>query len=183
MRLHGMNSLVSKQVATELGFASSYSDLPSKQNDDWITRRIARQEIELDSTETKVKHLELIQGVVNRLASDSFSVKRWTVLLVAASFVLMARMEGAVLVGLSMLFVTIVFWFLDGYFLWQERLYRKIYDHVRVQESENTDFSMNTGPFRRLEKCTWLSATFSLTLAMFYGVLGFANAMLIIFHV
>lgn len=30
----------------------------------------------------KHKHLEMIQGVINRLASKSFSIKQWTVMLV-----------------------------------------------------------------------------------------------------
>ena len=36
--------------------------------------------------ESKLKHLELIQGVINRLGSDSFRMKGWTVVLVAAVF-------------------------------------------------------------------------------------------------
>ena len=41
----------------------------------------------------KIKHLEFIQGVINRLASDSFRLKGWSVVLVSALFVLSAR-EG-----------------------------------------------------------------------------------------
>ena len=47
--------------------------------------------------ESKHKHLEFIQGVVNRLASDSFRLKGWAVVLVAALFVLLvgqARIEA-----------------------------------------------------------------------------------------
>ena len=43
----------------------------------------------------KIKHLEFIQGVINRLASDSFRMKGWCVVLVAALFILMAR-EGRI---------------------------------------------------------------------------------------
>ena len=43
----------------------------------------------------KHKHLEMIQGVINRLASNSFSIKQWTVMLVSALLVLVAR-EGSV---------------------------------------------------------------------------------------
>lgn len=32
----------------------------------------------------KIKHLEFIQGVINRLASDSFRMKGWSVVLVSA---------------------------------------------------------------------------------------------------
>ena len=119
--------------------------------------------------EAKLKHLELIQGVINRLATNSFRIKGWAVVLVSALLVLLARKEsiGFVYVG----FVPVlVFWGLDGYFLWQERLFRDLYDYVRELEEADIDFSMDIGSFKR----TWLSATFSTTLIPFYAALGLA---------
>ena len=78
--------------------------------------------------DNKIKHLEFIQGVINRLASDSFRMKGWCVVLVAALFILLAR-EGRVEFIAVALIPVIAFWGLDGYFLWQERLYRARYDH------------------------------------------------------
>ena len=77
----------------------------------------------------KIKHLEFIQSVINRLATDSFRMKGWCVVLVAALFILLARQGRVKFVALI---PVIVFWGLDGYFLWQERLYRALYDHVRA---------------------------------------------------
>jgi len=92
--------------------------------------------------EAKLKHLEFIQGVINRLATDSFRVKGWSVVLIAALFVLLAR-EGRVEFALIGFAVVIVFWGLDGYFLWQERLFRALYDHVRSLNLDSIDFSMD----------------------------------------
>ena len=36
--------------------------------------------------ENKQKHLELIQGVINRLSSNSFLLKGWSVVLISALF-------------------------------------------------------------------------------------------------
>ena len=120
--------------------------------------------------ESKLKHLEFIQGVVNRLASDSFRIKGWSVVLVAALFVLLAR-EGRV----DFLFIGLVpvffFWGLDGYFLWQERLFRALYDHIRGLNEREVDFSMDTSAFRTGWNRTWLGATLSVTLILFYGAL------------
>ena len=80
--------------------------------------------------ERKQKHLELIQGVINRLSTNSFLLKGWSVILVSALFVLSAADGQAAFVFLASISVT-VFWGLDGFFLWQEQLYRKLYDHVR----------------------------------------------------
>ena len=90
----------------------------------------------------KIKHLEFIQGVINRLASDSFRMKGWCVVLVAALFILLARQGQVEFVAVALIPV-IAFWGLDGYFLWQERLYRALYDHVRTLEEGKIDFSMN----------------------------------------
>lgn len=120
--------------------------------------------------EKKVKHLEFLQGIVNRLATDSFRMKGWSVVLVSALFALLVR-EGQMTLAPVGLIPIVVFWMLDGYFLWQERLFRRLYDFVRVLDEDQIDFSMDVGKFKRDRKGTWLSATFSRTLIAFYGVL------------
>ena len=117
----------------------------------------------------KVKHLELIQGVVNRLATDSFRIKGWAVILVSALLVLLIRENQTDLAGIGFAPV-LIFWGLDGYFLRQERLFRDLYDHVRILEEDQVDFSMDTSAFHR----SWLGSTLSITLWPFYGALGIA---------
>ena len=121
----------------------------------------------------KIKHLEFIQGVINRLASDSFRMKGWCVVLVAALFILLAR-EGHVEFVAAALIPVIAFWGLDGYFLWQERLYRALYDHVRALEEDKIDFSMNVSLLKTSPVRDWLGATFSRTLLAFYSALAAA---------
>ena len=123
--------------------------------------------------ERKHKHLELIQGVINRLSTNSFLLKGWSVVLVSALFALAAADSRAAFVFLAYIPAT-VFWGLDGFFLWQEKLYRKLYDHVRMLKDEDIDFSMNTTPFKADGKTTWIKATLSKTLIPFHGVLIFA---------
>ena len=120
--------------------------------------------------ENKHKHIELIQGVVNRLSTNSFLLKGWSVVLVSALFALSAADSRTAFVILAYI-PALVFWGLDGFFLWQEQLYRKLYDHVRVLKNENVDFSMNTIPFRTHDGPTWARATLSKTLIPFHGVL------------
>ena len=121
--------------------------------------------------EAKHKHLELVQGVVNRLATNSFDLKRWSVVLVSALFVLWARDDRVEFIPIGLVPV-VVFWGLDGYFLWQERLFRALYDHVRTLDENCIDFSMDVKPFRNGGARTWIGAVFSRTLIFFYLALA-----------
>ena len=58
--------------------------------------------------ENKLKHLEMIQGIINRMASNSFALKGWSVTLVAGIFALSSKdaNEICILVFGCLLFVT-----------------------------------------------------------------------------
>ncbi len=85
--------------------------------------------------ESKLKHLEMIQAVVNRMASNSFLLKGWSVTLVSALLALAAANSDRRFVFVAVL-PLLMFWLLDAYFLRQERLFRKLYDKVRNARGE-----------------------------------------------
>ena len=117
----------------------------------------------------QVKHLELIQAVVNRLAGNSFAYKGWAITLVAALIALNAK-EASVRLVLVALLPAVAFWGLDAYYLRQERLFRKLYDAVRVMDEgkwSDDPFTMNTAPFAPKVQ-TWLRTSFSRTVAGLY---------------
>ena len=115
----------------------------------------------------KGKHLEFIQGTVNRLSTNSFLLKGWSVVLVSALFALAAADFSRYFIYLAY-FPAIAFWILDGYFLWQERLFRALYDHVRSLEEADVDYSMDTAPY--VDRTTsWAGVCWSKTLVIFHG--------------
>ncbi|MCM1566902.1 MAG: hypothetical protein NC238_13390 [Dehalobacter sp.] len=122
--------------------------------------------------EIKVAHLNMIQGVINRMANNSFMLKGWSVVLVSALFALAAKDAEILFVYLAYL-PTIVFWGLDGYFLRQERLFRKLYDNVRILPENEINFSMNTSSLEK-NVDSWISVVFSKTIWPFYTVLLFS---------
>ena len=65
----------------------------------------------------KMKHLEMIQGVISRMANNSFMLKGWAVTLVAGIFVLAGK-DTDKLYFLVAYIPAIVFWVLDAYYLW-----------------------------------------------------------------
>ncbi len=115
----------------------------------------------------KQKHLEMILRVVDRLSSNSFLLKGWSVVLVSVLFALAAKDTKMVFVYFCY-FPAFAFWGLDGFFLGQERLYRQLYDKVRSGPEDIVDFSMDTSSFSEGTK-PWIEACFSKTLLVFHG--------------
>lgn len=76
------------------------------------------------------KHLEFLQAVIARMASNSFLLKGWSVTLVSALLALEAG-TGARNLAVVSFFPAFVFFVLDGYFLHMERRFRALYDEVR----------------------------------------------------
>jgi hypothetical protein len=119
--------------------------------------------------DNKTKHLEMIQGIVNRLAHCSFLLKGWSVIIVSALFALAAKDSKAYFIYLAYL-PAIAFWGLDGYYLWQERLFRALYDRVREMSDSDIDFSMDTAPIKN-QVAPWISVVFSRTILAFHGAI------------
>ncbi len=117
--------------------------------------------------EAKLKHLEMIQGIINRMARNSFLLKGWSVTLISALVVLANKDSNQYLIYLAY-FPCLVFWSLDGYFLWQERMYRKLYQKVATMSVESIDFDMNATKFKD-EIDSWARVCLSITLSLFHG--------------
>ena len=67
--------------------------------------------------EQVIKHMEMIQGVVNRLAFNSFLIKGWSITILAAALLFIANTNAPEWIVLCFAIPVLVFWGLDGYFL------------------------------------------------------------------
>lgn len=134
--------------------------------------------------ENKIKHLELVQGVINRMANNSFMLKGWAVTLVAGIFVLAGK-DTDKLYFLVAYIPVIVFWFLDSYYLLQERLYRSLYEKVRHTDEEKIDFSLKaTITEFNTDKNCFCSCLFSKTEVGFYVPLALVcTGIIVITHI
>lgn len=127
-------------------------------------------------TEDSRKHLEFIQNVITRMNTNSFAIKGWAVTLVSALFALAAKDSDHRFVVVAY-FPIIMFWLLDGFYLSQERQYRKLYDQVR--KSEGGEYSMNASAFDTGWD-SWPGAALSITLLVFYvSMLGVVTFVLL----
>lgn len=127
-------------------------------------------------SQNKIAHLEMIQGVINRMGTNSFMIKGWAVTLVSALFALSVDNHKFLLIT----FVPILlFWWMDTFFLRQERLFRKLYDDVISKSNSEITFSMDT---RNYYVDSSIKIAFSKTLIFFYGLLLFTVIMFLLVY-
>ncbi len=113
-----------------------------------------------------LKEIDLIQDIIKRMASNSFMIKGWTITLVVATLLL----KGSKVQVFIAFIPLITFWFLDAYFLWQERLYRKLYDWVIANRPNSEELLLSMNAYRFKDKVqTKFRIMFSQTLGWFYG--------------
>ena len=119
--------------------------------------------------DAKLKHLEMIQGVITRMGGNLFYLRGWSITLVAGLLALLSQKDSTKLFPLLILgVVIIIFWIYDGYFLSLERKYRRLYDKVRKLPDNKVDFSMKVTEFSKFKDCSLFYCVFSKTLAPFY---------------
>ena len=128
--------------------------------------------------EAKLKHLEFIQNVITRMSSNSFLIKGWSITLIAAIFALAAKDSNSNFIYIIYL-VLPAFWILDGFFISQERQYRKLYQDTSLKINDEIDFCMKPSE-AHLKENGWLKGIFSKTLLCFYGLLSLTIALVTI---
>ncbi len=94
------------------------------------------------------KELDLIQDVIKRMANNSFLAKGWLITLLGVILALtkdsLLKPEGtftpiSTYIYALLCLPILMFWYLDAYFLWQERFYRHLYNWAIEQRQEGND--------------------------------------------
>lgn len=116
--------------------------------------------------EYMLKEIDIIQDIIRRMAFNSFMIKGWTVTLVAVTLLLRGAKYQVWIAFIPLL----VFWFLDAYFLWQERMYRRLYKWVISNRLKTDEYLLDMNAYRfKDEVQSRFRIMFSITLGWFYG--------------
>lgn len=118
----------------------------------------------------KSKHLEFIQNIINRMNTNSFQIKGWMITIVAALLALYASSNNYVYVFVAIA-PTLIFWFIDSYYLQQERKFRGLYEDVIDSEKNIPAFSMDISDYK-LGRYKYCCSLFSPTTAMLYLIVA-----------
>lgn len=122
-------------------------------------------------SDQRIKHLDMLQRVIERMARESATMKQYCLISVTAT--------GSVTVGthawglaLAGALLVLVFWYLDAMYLAQERWFRVLYDETRHAAPETpTTFIMtppqNVRELHTVADAMWGWSTRTLYLALF----------------
>jgi len=127
-----------------------------------------------------IEELKIVQDIIKRMALNSFLIKGWTITLVVATLLLKGEKFQSFIAFIPIL----VFWYLDAYFLWLERLYRRLYDWI-AKNRLNTDEFLFDMDYRRFikEEQSKFRIMFSITLGWFYGSIFILTLIYVIFSI
>ncbi|GHR89278.1 hypothetical protein VN1277_14490 [Helicobacter pylori] len=126
----------------------------------------------IDRAKILIEELKILQGVINRMAQNSLECKKWTLALAVG--VLSLKIEAiSHFYGLCVLGVLLLcFWFLDAYYLTQERSFRKQYQWLIENRLKTDERLFEVLPAHQTCRCVqFLCSMFSFSLFP-YWVLG-----------
>lgn len=131
------------------------------------------------------KEIDLIQGCITRMASNSFLLKGWAVSIIAVILALADKALEPALLSAVVLIPLFSFWYLDAFFLRTERMYRKLYEWVIEKRcAGDCGHLYDLNPHRFSTAVDSMSATmWSTTLRWFYGVPTLITLVVIIVRV
>ena len=82
-----------------------------------------------------LKEIDVIQDIIKRMAESSLSIKKWCITIIVATIVFKASSPEIWFIPL------VLFWYLDWYYLRQEKLFRELYK-LKIKKRENNNFDL-----------------------------------------
>lgn len=101
----------------------------------------------LDKSKVLEKEIDLIQSCINRMAHNSFIVKGWMISILAVLLGLLSKTFDVTILSIVCIIVSICFWYLDGFFLRLERLYRWKYEWVINKRMISDKYYYDLNPY------------------------------------
>jgi hypothetical protein len=135
----------------------------------------------------RLKQLEMIQGIIARMATYSVTLKNYCITLTTAVCGLAISLQRPLVVLLAMLPI-VVFASLDAQYLRMERRFRALFDNVRQENWEqmpNLEININRIPSPSLRRVifSWSISSFYLSLMagvfIVIAILGIINGRII----
>ena len=127
----------------------------------------------------KIKHLEFIQNIITRMNTNSFQIKTFGITIISALLVIYASNKNEMFIIISII-ATSLFWFLDTYYLQQERKFRGVYNNISglKKDIDIKNFEMPIHKFTGGDY-NYFKVLISKTIFFFYGFIILILAVLL----
>lgn len=99
-----------------------------------------------DKNNVLEKEIDLIQNCITRMSQNSFNVKGWLIALLVATIALLPETINIVVLCFIVVGIALIFWYLDGFFLKIETLYRWKYNWVISNRLQSNKFFYDLNP-------------------------------------
>lgn len=121
-------------------------------------------------------HINILQNVISRMASNSANCKTWAITIISAIIVLLIDKSNTNIFYIAYVPLA-MFFFLDCFYLGLERHFRELYNgFIDKLESDNFDFKSVyklSGPKKLLKKISLtMCGAWSFSTTPFYTILG-----------
>ena len=127
--------------------------------------------------QTNEKHLEFLQGNITRMNQCSFQMKGWAIAIVSALLAIFAGTISETCSGnKTFIFIsimpTVLFWFLDAYYLSQERKFVAMYNDVAqiTHQANLKDYEINLKIYKGWRYCL-INTMLSVSTILLYGTI------------
>lgn len=137
----------------------------------------------MENMPNKLKHLEMIEKIIERMSKNCFQLKSWTMTLVVAILALASQSSDKRFIIIA--FIPILgFWILDAFYLQQERRYKLLYKNIVTKLERDIDFNLDssyaTGSEVELVRLNFIKCLFSVTELWFYPLIAMSIVVLVI---
>lgn len=132
------------------------------------------------TAEDKRLHLQFIQNAIERMASNSFLIKGWSITVFGGLFTIYIANQdknwGNEILCLAII-LALGFWIHDAYYLKLEREFRNLYNKVSQQPTDKIDYSLT---MKDSEKEKWHKvAVRPIILVSYFSVIVVASILLV----
>lgn len=129
-----------------------------------------------DDSYDKLSHLQLVEQQIQRMASNSFKIKSWSITIIGAAIGYWlkdaySQKNGFELAALIVI-ITLLFWWLDAYYLMLEKGYRELY--IAINNNRLRNYTLDIKPYIKKLDIRYIAIT-SKTFICTYLVIVFGE--------
>lgn len=103
----------------------------------------------MDNNEVLHKEIDLVQSCINRMAQNSFLIKGWLITLLTVVIALLPETINLKILCIVGFITILCFWYLDGFFLKMEKLYRWKYDWIISNRQTSSENLYDLNPYNK----------------------------------